>query len=157
MYLNPNLDRGCSFAASEEVFVLAEVDYLTAMACLAADVRSVTCWCTFLLWCKALWCSRGWPTKNCIQEQITVELLFTHIAVCSSLGQPWWQEQVPFPQKKTDQATGTCWPHTHCPEQIQGNMIITWITTRHTDITDNQLGFKVFCQPGIFYVYLNPH
>lgn len=96
---------------------VGRVDYLRAMACLAAEVLAVSCWCTFLLWCKAVQCSRRWPTKNCIQEQITADLLFTH------MGQPWWQHQVPFPQKKSDRATGTCWPHVLWSQQMQGNVM----------------------------------
>lgn len=78
------------------------------MACLAAEC-SVTHWCTFLLWCKALWCSRGWPTKNCIQEQIALDILFTHMEL---LG---WDSLVTeagaFPMTEDWPATGSCWPH----------------------------------------------
>lgn len=114
--------------------MLAEVDYFRAVPCLAADVWGVTCWCTFLLWCKALWCSRGWPTENPIQEQITVDLLFTHMG-----------QLVAFPQSLTKPqgpAGHNFFVHSKCR--------VTWcisITTRPTDITDNQLAFRGFCQP----------
>lgn len=64
----------------------------------------------------------GLSNKNCMLEQIMVELLVTHMAFCFQLGQPVWQKQVLFPQNKSDQATGTCWPHVLCPQQMQGNM-----------------------------------